>query len=52
MLWWDWNNLPAEMPPPKAAGCEVPDSVQNCLLTLTNTAVQIYFGEASEAGRG
>lgn len=31
---------------------EVPDSVQNSLLTLTNTAVQIYVGEAAEAGRG
>lgn len=52
MLWWDWNNPPAEVPAPEAAGDEGPDSLQNCLLTVVNTAVQVYVGEAAEEGRG
>lgn len=52
MLWWDWNNLPAEMSASEAAGDEGPDSSQNCLLTLINTTVQIYVEGAAEEGRG
>lgn len=39
------------MPPPKAAGDEGPDSMQNCLWTLTNTAVQTYVGGVYWGGK-
>lgn len=44
MPWWGGNNLPTEMPVPKAAGDEGPGFFQNPLLTLINTTVQLYVG--------